>query len=174
MHILLGILSSLGALVFILWRINIAIQVTREIADAADSAKGFFRRHKWRRKVNADQLKQITDPREAAATMLVAIAEADGAITENERQKIITIFIDKFEATTEQAEELLGISRWRARNAGDLTSFLNRLTPSIIKSCSQEQKQELIIMLRDVANADGPQPSDVGLSISQIKRYISV
>ncbi len=174
MHIILGLISALGMLLFILWRINLAVQAARELGDAADSARGFFRRRKWNKKVNADQLKQITDPREAATIMMVAIAESDGALTDAEHKKIIEIIIDQFEATQPQAEELLGVGRWMAKDAGDLTSFLNRLVPVIMSNCTDQQKHELIDMLQMVSRVEGEIPPDQAQSIAQIKKYLAI
>ncbi len=174
MHILLGLLSAVGIILFALWRINMAVQATRELADAADSARGFFRRSKWRKKLNSDQLKNVSDPREAATIMMVAVAETDGAMTDRERIKILSIMRDKFEASQEQAEEMLSLARWMSKDAGDLTSFLNRLVPVIMKACDEKQKHELVEMLRDVASAHGEVPQEQEQSILQIKRYLAI
>ena len=170
MHILLGLLSAVGILIFILWRVSMAIHAARDIADAANDARGFFRRRKWRKKVNVDLLNQIDDPREAAITMMVGVAEADGAITHAEQNKIQEIIIQEFGATPKQAEELFARARWLSKDNVDLGNFLSRLKPVIIDNCTHEQKLELIDMLTSVANVEEDIAPDVLHSLSLLKR----
>ncbi len=169
MHIIIGLLSAIGLLVMVLWRISMAIQASREIAGAAQDAKGFFRRHKWKNKVNADKLKQIEDPREAAVIMMVAVAESDGSISDRECKKILHIIMTKFEASQKVAEEFLAQARWMTKDAGDLTSFLNRLKPVIQRSCDATQKRELIEMLKEVAEVDGRHEGNIHDSIDRLQ-----
>ena len=81
MHILLSVLGALGTVVFVLWRIQQASYIARDVADAAGSARGAFRRWRWRRKVNVNPIDLIEDPREAAGVIMVAVAQADGRLT---------------------------------------------------------------------------------------------
>ena len=85
MHILAILGAVLGVVLFMLFRMQQAANAARDIADAADEARGFFRRWGWRRKQATNPLDTIDDAREAAAAMMVATAQSDGSITERER-----------------------------------------------------------------------------------------
>ncbi len=155
MHIVGGLVAAIGVLLLILWRMQQAATAVRDIGEAADDARGFFRRWKWRQKSNVNPLDLITDAREAATAMMAATAEADGALTERERIVILRQITEKFGATGSQAVELLAHARWLVHGRPDLGETLRRLAPVIRKTCSREQQIELIGMLRAVAEADG-------------------
>lgn len=174
MHIILGLISFIGVILFAIWRINLALQASREIVDAAQDAKGFFRRRKWNKKVNADLIQQIEDPREAATAMMVAVAETDGPMTESERTQILDIITGTFEATSKQAIELLAHGRWISKDAGDLTSYLGRFKKIIMKTCDEQQKAELIEMLYKVGKADGSISDEVEYSLQYVRRSINI
>ena len=50
MHILAILGTVLAVLLFVLFRMQQAANAARDLADAADEARGFFRRWGWRRK----------------------------------------------------------------------------------------------------------------------------
>ncbi len=171
MHILLGILSAIGVIGVILWRINMAANTANELAGAARDAKGLFRRWRWQRKHDADLLAAIDDPREAAVAMMMAIAEFDGTLSERERDVIISQMMDNFEIDEKLAGELLARGRWLAKDVGDISSFLRRLTPPIDQICSDREKRELINMLQTVAKADGTASDVVEHAIDRLRHH---
>jgi uncharacterized tellurite resistance protein B-like protein len=156
MGILAGLVAAIGVLLAILWRMQQASHAVRDIGEAAGDARGFFRRWAWRRKSGVNPLDAVVDPREAAAAMMAATAEADGALTERERVAILRFMVEKFGATPTQAEELLAQGRWLIKDRGDLGETFRRLAAPVRKSCTREEQQELIDMLSKVAAADGP------------------
>ncbi len=174
MHIILGLISLIGVVLFAIWRINMAVQASRELVDVAHDAKGFFRRRKWNKKVNADIIQQISDPREAATAMMVAVAESDGPMTESERSQILDIISHTFEATSSQAQELLTHGRWISKDAGDLTSYLGRFKKVILNTCDARQKSELIDMLYKVARADGSISDEIEYTLQHVKRGLNI
>src|SRR5262249_22693896 len=88
MHILVAIVSALGIIGVILWRLHMAAEATKGLVETANDARGLFRRWRWQRKLASNPLDLIQDPREAAVAMMVAVAQSDGAMTDRERQVI--------------------------------------------------------------------------------------
>ena len=119
MHIIAILGAILGVAGLILFRLQQAANATRDIADAADEARGLFRRWGWRRKQLKSPLEAIDDAREAAAAMMVAVAQCDGAITERERTAIVAEMSKRFGATEPQAETLLARARWSVQDRTD-------------------------------------------------------
>src|SRR5262245_13155503 len=89
MHILVAIVSVLGVIGVVLWRLHMAAEAAKGLAETASDARGLFRRWRWQRKLASNPLDLIEDPREAAVAMMVAVAQSDGAMTDRERQVIV-------------------------------------------------------------------------------------
>jgi uncharacterized tellurite resistance protein B-like protein len=170
------IVAIFGALVgvigLIIWRLNQAASVARDVAEAANEVSGLARRWSWMRKANRHPLDGISDPREAATAMMVAIAQYDGAISERERLAIIDCVSETFGSTAEQAEEMLAQARFMVKDVVDPSSCFSRLAPLVEKQLGPAERRELIEMLMRVANADSSDNAAVITSIANFKRRL--
>jgi uncharacterized tellurite resistance protein B-like protein len=155
MHIIAILGAVIGAVALILFRMQQAAHAARDIADAADDARGLFRRWGWRRRQLKHPLDAVDDAREAAAAMMVAAAQSDGSITERERAAITAEMVKRFGATQGQAEELFARARWAVQDRTDAGEVFRRLTPLILRTCGETERSDLIEMLNAVASADG-------------------
>ena len=151
MGIILALLAAMGAVGVLLWRIQVASDAARGAIQAADEARGFFRRLAWSRKASRSPLDLVSDPREAAAAMRVAVAEYDGAMTDAERSLILGEMIDHFDSTQKEAEELLARGRWLGKDVRELAQALRRLAGPIEQRLEEKERRDLIDMLRLVA-----------------------
>jgi uncharacterized tellurite resistance protein B-like protein len=154
MHIVGMFLGALATLGVILWRVHLAAEAAKGLADSAEAAHGMFRRWRWRRQALIDPLAQVEDPREAAAAMMVAVAQSDGALTERERHAILAEMTRRFRATSHQAGELLARARWIVRDVRDVDRGLDRLRPVVARTLAASERRELIQMLEIVAAAE--------------------
>ena len=155
MHILLALLGAASTIGMILWRLRGAANAAHEVVDAADGVRLFFRRSKWSRKVNSDILKRIDDPREAAAAMMVAIAEQDGFLTEQMSETLIGMMMSEFRVGEREADELMQRGRWLAKDAGDLGQFLRRLSAPVRRRCTPAECEALKEMLAASVDRNG-------------------
>jgi len=172
MHILVAIVSALGIVGVILWRLHMAAEAAKGLAETASDARGLFRRWRWQRKLATNPLDLIEDPREAAVAMMVALAQSDGAMTDRERQVIITELVARIGATERQAEELLAHGRWLTRDVQDIDYCLDKLAPLIKRQCSPEQNRDVLEMLYSVASVEG-RPGDIeGTALARIARTL--
>ena len=96
--------------------------------------------------------KGTDDPRIATAAMLCAVAAEDGPLTAAEKQQISSLLTAKIglEPATAAKCQTAG-SRLARRVRGDLNSRLHQLRGPIEKSCSQQEKQDVVDMLHTVA-----------------------
>jgi uncharacterized tellurite resistance protein B-like protein len=155
MHLIAILGAVLGVLLLVLLRMQQAAHAARDLADAADDARGLFRRWGWRRKQLHNPLDGVDDAREAAAAMMVAAAQSDGSITERERTAMAAEMSRRFGATLQQAEALIARARWLVQDRTDAGEVFRRLTPLIKRTCGPQEKSDLIEMLAAVAAADG-------------------
>jgi uncharacterized tellurite resistance protein B-like protein len=172
MHVLAGLVAVIGALLVVLWRIQQASHAVRDIADAAEDGRGFFRRWAWRRKSGVNPLDMVSDPREAAVAMMAATAEFDGALTKRERNTIIRSIFETFSADARQAEELLAQARWSIKGGTDVGEIYRRLITTIRKTCTLQEQQQLIVMLQAVAEADGPASPTIAQDIKRLTQSL--
>ena len=160
MSIIAALLAAMGVVGVLLWRVNQASDAAKGLLETAEDTRGFFRRMAWRRKSGKNPLDIVTDPREAAAAMMSAIAQWDAAISDREMDAIRAQVKQYFGANEEQSNELLAMGRWLARDTADIGSFLRRASTCVIAKCSQQERRDLLAMLNAVANAEG-KPRDV-------------
>lgn len=156
MPVLIGILTVIGVIAVILWRIYVAAQRARQIGEAVGDARRFVRRTRWKGRANERQAQRVDDPREAAAAMMVALAQSDGALTDKEQTAICERMRAHFEADAATATDLLGRGRWLARDIGDLNAFMRRMLPPIQARCTLQEQRDLVAMVTAVAEAEGP------------------
>lgn len=174
MHIIAIIVGVLGAVAIVLWRMQQAAAATRDIAEAASEVQGLFRRWTWNRKANANPLDLVDDPREAAAAMMVAVAQADGPLTEAERTLILGKMTATFETSAKDAEALLARGRWLTKDSIDAANVMRRLSPAVLKSCGPNERRELVAMLTAVASADGPADHTIVQDIKRLAQQLQV
>jgi uncharacterized tellurite resistance protein B-like protein len=172
MHILAILGAIVGVLLFALFRMQQAANATRDIVDAADEARGLFRRWGWRRKHARHVLDTVDDAREAAAAMMVAVAQSDGGITERERVAVTDEMVKRFDATPDQAEALFARARWLVKDSADAGEVFRRLTPVIQRTCGPTERSDLIKMLDAVASADGAADNIVAQDIAKFARTL--
>ena len=155
MAILGAILGAMGVIGIILWRLNQAAEATKGLADTAQDLANLGRRWSWRRKANVDPLTLVDDQRVAAVTMMVAVAQADGALTAAERDIILKLSSEKFGCPAKTAEEMLSYGRFLIGNSREPGNAFRKLLPLIQKTCGRHERDDIVDMLRAVASADG-------------------
>jgi uncharacterized tellurite resistance protein B-like protein len=167
MHIVLAVLSAIGAIAFFIIRANHVAQASRELGEAAGDAKGLVRSFLWRRRTNVDLIRKIDDPRMAATVMMCAMAQSDGYMTEPEKAAILAQMRGPLELDSAEAIEVFAHAHWLTGDMKDLSALLRRASKPIIESCTAAEKADLIEMLSRVAAAEG-EPS--GIQDDAIKR----
>lgn len=166
---ILGVIGALIAAVGIaLWRLNSAATSVRGLAEAAGDALGFWRRLMWRRRLAGDRLELVSDPKEAAAAMMVAVAEADGALTEREQAALLAAFAKTFDLAQDGAEEMLARARWTVGDSHDLDRVLYKLG----RKLNLEQKRDTMRLLTETAMVSGGLSPVIRASLDKYSRAL--
>ncbi|WP_306258320.1 TerB family tellurite resistance protein [Pararhizobium sp. IMCC21322] len=92
-----------------------------------------------------------TDPRLAAAALLVHTISIDGVITEEEKSQLHAVLQTKYELTLEQADELIEDASAADKEAVDLYGF----TSVLKRNLSEEERLDILAMIWDMVYADG-------------------
>lgn len=153
MHIALLVLSALAGLSFWWVRLRAAGQAASEVADAVGRARGAMRRRKIRRQAELSPVTAIDDPVIAAATLIAAIAGAQGTLGEAQegaiRREIGAL------TSRARAEEAVLYGKWAAAQIGDTDTVINVLAPFLAARLDDAEKGQLAAMAQAVLAADG-------------------
>lgn len=155
MHIIAGVLGLLGAVAFLLYRIDAAKENAQRVGEAANDTRLFFRRSKWNRKRKFNPVNEIKDARTAVAVMLVKLATETGALTEATINAIQTQLTTTLQFSDNEAGEVLAQAKWYAQEMGDLDTSLEKIRSRFDEEFDPEQRTDIIKMLTAVGKADG-------------------
>ena len=173
MHIILGIVTVLGLIAYFIIRANQVNQAGRDLLDTASEVKGFVRRGRWRRRTEADPTRNIEDPRLSATVMMCAVANSDGEITAREMDTVLELMERHFEMSRDDCEEMLSEARWMAKEAKDLSAFLQRVSRPVANCCSERELDDLIQMLETVDRVEGHGSEIVADAIANLRRRLA-
>ena len=173
MGILAAILGAMGVIGVILWRLNQAADATRGLAETAQDLSNLSRRWSFRHKANADPMTLVDDPRVAAVTLMIAVAQADGALTATERAAILRTTIEKFSCSGKVAEDMVAYGRFLVGNSHDPANSFRKLLPVIQRGCGAAERTELVAMLRAVANCEGAPDTTLAHAIDRFARDLA-
>jgi len=164
MHILIAILGVLGIAAFWYYRMKSVSGAAEEIIDAAERARGAFRRKRFKNKAEAATIDAIKDPRTAATVLLVAIASADGRMSEKAETAIREAMQNVFEV--EKPEEELIFAKWAAADVVDLNNLVTRLGRVWVEKLDLDERRQLYELAVRIASVER-EPDDLMLSALQ-------
>lgn len=163
MHILLAILGVLGAAAFWYYRAKSVSGAADEIIDAAERARGAFRRKRFKNKAEAATIDAIKDPRTAATVLLVAIATAEGRMSDKAeaaiREAMKTVEVEK-------PEEELIFAKWATADVVDLNNLVSRLGRVWVEKLDMDERRQLYELAVRVASVER-EPDELMLSALQ-------
>jgi hypothetical protein len=161
MPVLLAIIGVLGAGAFWWYRMKYLGQAAGEIVDAAERARGAYRRRQFRKKADAATIDAIADPRTAAVVFLVALSSADGPLTPAHEAAIRDAMTGVM--SVEKPDDELVFAKWAAADVADLNALVSRLSRLWVARLDMPERQELYDLACSIAALEGP-PDDVQIS----------
>lgn len=161
MHILIGIISAIGALIFIAYRLT---YVAREGQEVISDAKGLIRRHQWSSKHKHNPLDDIQDPREIALLLMTETARYKGALTANQQHKISELAQQKFQIANDELDDMISAVAFATKDLTDIDNVLHKMLRPLYNTLDENEKNELITMMQEIAAVDGnPTPDQLHL-----------
>lgn len=98
-----------------------------------------------------DQSFDETDPKLAAAALLVHTISIDGEIAEEEKLKLQKLLQDKYELSVQETSELIDEASAADKQAVDLYGF----TSILKRKLDEEERLDILAMVWDMVYADG-------------------
>ncbi|MBB3061504.1 TerB family tellurite resistance protein [Microbulbifer rhizosphaerae] len=164
MHILIGLITAIGGLVWALYRLqNAGVDL--------NSFNPFYwlRRRNWQKQLGTKPLHRLDRPMDAAAVLLVAIAKAEGEISREQKAQITDIFSSEFNLTEPQAAELFASSAYMLREVLDVEAEIKHILEPTKAAFTSDQRESLLQMLARVAELEG----NIGQAQQQIISAVS-
>jgi uncharacterized tellurite resistance protein B-like protein len=150
MPILLGMLTSIVTILWILYRL-----AEMGITLGGLNPWAWRRRRTWRQKYEADPLFSLADPLDVTALLAVATAKADGDMSAAERQALLAEFESTFAVNARRASELLTASVHLLGDGATLRDKLEELLARCRERFSDAQRESALELLDRVAAASG-------------------
>lgn len=157
MHALLALLSLLAAAAVWYFRIRM---ISRAAQDGYRLARGASNRT---RKLSQDGrgpregLRAVSDPREAAAVMMLEVARSAGPVTKAHENAMMIEMRVNFGLSEADAEALYAQAAWLTRKRPAPHAVIARMSDVVVNSPGLGPKEfdDLCAMLENVAVADG-------------------
>lgn len=157
MQFILAILGALGGIGFFLWRMHMAASAAREIADAAGELANLPRKMGFKRKAGKRGIDLISDPREAAAALIVGAAASKGEVTKESRDAIGADLAALFEISREQADEILSLATWHIGALTDPLNAISKLSDLLVREVGTQACADVHrLMLAAAERTEGP------------------
>lgn len=150
MGAVIAIVTGVAMVIFWLGR---AAKGTSEIVDAAEGLANLPRRYRYQKKAGRSGLALISDVREAAAVLLVAVARlsGDGRVNDIEQKAIEHVLVENMAWAQDDVEDFVLNIRWLTRDLKQPLSTLRPMTSLIQKQVSKQEADDLAHMLTEIA-----------------------
>ncbi|MEL6289013.1 MAG: TerB family tellurite resistance protein [Pseudomonadota bacterium] len=173
MHIVAGLVTLLTVAGIAAYRFYLLSQspLGQGVADAAGEVRKGMRRRAWRKKLG-DPLRDVDDPRIAAAALMTALAQSDGALTARDEALLASQMQTAFGADAAAVGELGAYARWLVRDVTEPETCFLKVRRTLLEKCGPEERASLVGMLEKVANA-GADPDTRRAFVSHVARALA-
>lgn len=163
------IIAVITALAGLLWALTALTRSGFEF----DSLNPFLavRRWRWSREYGAKPLYKLERPMDAAAVLLVATCKADGVMSAEQKQALLSMFEQRFELSETEASQLLAATIHLLRNELSIADSVDKILERSSARFEDEQVKELAAMMRRIAAMDGSINAEQEKLISTAEAY---
>ena len=117
---------------------------------------------------------RLSDPREAAAILLVQQAAYEGHVGADQRSAILSLMTANFGVTGAEAEDLYAFARMAVDQTGDAGNSLRRLLQPVRDRCTLAEMKDLAAMLVQVGETGGPMNDRQDRLVADVRRALSL
>ena len=147
MHIVLGLLTTIITILYLLDRLGIDL----------GGLNPFYlrRRRAWAAKYEGDPIYSVEDPMHVAALLIVGVAKLGGDLSAEQKRVVLDKFQSSFSMDSRAASDLLGSAAHLLGAPQVIDTQLNGIAEKNKDRFSKDQAESMIQMLVEVASADG-------------------
>ena len=147
MHIVLGVLTALVSILFLLNRLGVNLGGLNPF--------DWRRRRAFAKRYGADPIYSVEDPVHVAALLIIGAAKLDGDLTAEQKKVAQEQFESNFSLDSRAASQLFGSAAHLLAAPQLIDTQLVSLADKNKGHLSQDQSESMIQMMIEVASADG-------------------
>ncbi len=159
MHILIGIISTLSLFIFLIWRLTNLLDALNQTGANIGNISGRARRFFFKRKASRHPLSQISDPREAALALMVAVMKDRGDLTTSQIADLEHLAEQRLQY--ENPREMVALARWHVKDFCESGAVLYRLAKPMAQMCTGAQRADIIELVSLAARSGDGKLSDL-------------
>ena len=147
MHIIIGFLTSLVTIFYLLDRLGVDI--------GGFNPFYWYRRYQFSKKYGADPIYSVEDPMHIASLLIIGTAKLDGDLTAEQKQLAQELFESEFSLESREAAQLFGSAAHLLAAPQLLEGQLQKLSERSKDRFSPDQARSMLEMMSKVAAAGG-------------------
>lgn len=147
MHIVLGLLTSIVTILYLLDRAGIDIGWLNPFH--------WRRRRAWSKQYHGDPIYSVEDPLHIASLLIIGVAKLEGDLTAEQRASLLQQFSNHFSLSEKEGTDLLGSAAHLLAAPQLLADQLKTLAERNTKRFSTEQAESMLEMMQAVAETSG-------------------
>jgi uncharacterized tellurite resistance protein B-like protein len=145
--------TVLGAAAFWLYRLRDLGHAAHGAIDTAQRLRGFYRRYKFRKQAELSPIASVDDPAAAGVAMLIALASARGALSDQAEAAIRHEIA--FSMLLPRVDEVFTFARWVADHASTPNDLSFRFSGLWTGALSEEERASFLHMATRIVAIDG-------------------
>ncbi len=147
MHIILGALTAIVTILFLLDRMGVSLGGLNPFH--------WYRRRAFASKYASDPIYSVEDPIHVAALLIIGAAKLDGDLTAGQKRVAQEKFETEFSLDSREASQLFGSAAHLLAAPQLIDTQLEKLAGRNRDRFSREQAESIIQMMIEVASTDG-------------------
>lgn len=147
MHIVLGLLTAIVSILFLLNRMGVNLGGLNPF--------DWRRRRAFAKRYGADPIYSVEDPVHVAALLIIGAAKLNGDLTAEQKEVAQEQFESNFSMDSRAASQLFGSAAHLLAAPQLIDTQLNALADKSKSHFSQDQADSMVQMMIEVASADG-------------------
>lgn len=147
MHILIGLITAIVSLLWALDRFGVDIHSLNPFL--------WHRRRQWRKRLTTKPLHTLSKPIEAAAVLIVGIAQSEGLVSREQKAEIINIFKNDLNQGAASAHDMFGAAAFLTKDTVDIASEVPHILAPNKALFTEQQARILVEVLTRVASLEG-------------------
>ncbi len=165
MHVIIGFLTSLVTIFYLLDRLGI---------DLGGFNPFYWRRRRaWLKKHGGDPIYSVEDPVDVAALFVVGVAKIDGDLTAEEKKSILSEFSSNFSLDDREALQLFGSSAHLLGQPQLIGTQLSNVLTRLDDLFTPDQAESLATMMTSVISSNTQVSSEQSELIESIRERFS-